>query len=166
MLALVGVVDIYDSLRIEIPFVRVRKRAFPDILRLLDLKRGSVLCDLGCGDARFLLSAIKETEGVSGIGYEKRIITYCLAKLKTRDYPIDIHFDDIMKANLSDVTHIFCYLSNEMMQKLEKKIQSECRAGVKIVSCDFECPTLISKKIIELNAGTDKLAKKLFLYEI
>lgn len=53
-------------------------------LRLLNLKKGETLLELGCGDGRVLLAAAKQ--GVYGIGYELNPILFVVAKIVTWRY--------------------------------------------------------------------------------
>ena len=55
---------IQTILYVKVPFVPVPKEVLPNILKALELKDGSVMYDLGCGDARVLV----EAAGVSAIG--------------------------------------------------------------------------------------------------
>jgi len=53
---------IQTMLYTKVPFVPVPKEVLPDILKALDLKNGSIMYDLGCGDARVLTEAAKASK--------------------------------------------------------------------------------------------------------
>lgn len=60
------------------PFVPTPQKTVNEILKKLNLKKGMVFYDLGCGDGRVVRSAVKHY-GVIGIGVDLNpfLITYC-----------------------------------------------------------------------------------------
>lgn len=156
-------IRIRDSIFIKVPFVPVRKRAILAIIKCLNLSNGSILYDIGCGDGRVLLSATALFPNIRTIGIEKGIYPYIISFFKTMGKPIKILYADYKNILIKDATHIFCYLSNEDMNKIGRKVKNECKDGTVIVSCDFEIPNLTPFKIVTLD-NNDKLAKTLFVY--
>lgn len=150
----------------DAPFVPTHKEPLGDIVSALNLSEGDVLYDLGCGDGRILIAAVTMVSGVRGVGYEKGIIPYAIAKLRTRRLPIDIRYGDIFSADLSRATRVYCYLFDHVLARLEPKVIKECVRGTRIVSCDFQFPSLECSESIGLNAVHRRLSKKLFVYEI
>lgn len=155
-----------DSIFVEIPFISTRKRAVELVANALSLSDKSVLYDLGCGNAEILKTAIQKTPSAQGVGVERGYIPYILSKIKTRNLPITIHRQDIFDTNLSNASHIYCYLSDPMMQKLSHKFLNECHIGTRIVSCDFRVPNIPLIQIISLEAKKDALTRALYIYEI
>lgn len=151
---------------VDAPFVTIPDGIVEDIIRSLKLGPKSVLYDLGCGDARVLLTAIQTYPDIHAIGIEKAWWPYGLAKWKTRRYKnIIIRRDDIFTADISDATHIFLYLYPRVLTKLFPKIWTECKHGTIMASCDFECHGQRPKEIIELHSTDSKRGKKLYIYE-
>lgn len=155
-----------DTFLVRIPFVPVRKRGLEKIIQTLNMKDGDVLFDLGCGDGRVLLEATKGAPQISGVGVEKGIAPFCISYVKSVQSPIKIKYGEILEVDVSKATHIFCYLSTEMMQKLSHKFLAECKSGTKILSCDFQIPEWKPIETVFLTAGADKLSRTLYLYQI
>ncbi|MFA5942113.1 MAG: hypothetical protein WC798_00355 [Candidatus Paceibacterota bacterium] len=155
-----------DSLFVEIPFISTRRRAVESVVNALSLSDKSVLYDLGCGNAEVLKTAIQKTPRARGVGIEQGYIPFILSKVKTRKMPIIIHHQDIFDTDLSNASHIYCYLSDSMMQKLSHKFLHECKKGARIVSCDFQVPNIPLIQTISLEAKNDTLARSLYIYQI
>lgn len=149
---------------VDAPFVPVRQRVLVNIIKALKLKPGSVIYDLGCGDARVLVEAIKSTDSIKAIGIEKHLMVYLWTKWKTRHTKIKLHFGDIYNLPISDATHIYLYLYPEILDNLLPKIKKECKPGTHIVSCDFTFKDLTPDEIIDLPIMEDRLCKKLNVY--
>ncbi len=45
-----------------------------------------------------------------------------------------------MNVDVSDATHIYCYLSSRALKKLSLKFNKECKPGTRIVTCGFLLP--------------------------
>lgn len=157
---------IYDFINAAVPFVPIKKRALPLIIKALQLSPGCTVYDLGCGDGRVLLSCVRSMKNITAVGLELRIIPFLISLFQTKGLNIKIKRQDIFKARLTEATHIFCYLSNPAMEKLAEKFRDECRVGVRIVSCDFPLPNWKPKEIIPIAVENDKFAKTLFVYEM
>lgn len=155
-----------DSIFVEIPFISTRIRAIEAVINALSISEKSILYDLGCGNAEILKTAIKKTHGAKGVGVEQGYIPYILSLINTRNLPITIHHQDICDTNLSNASHIYCYLSDPMMQKLSHKFLNECHIGTRIVSCDFRVPNIPLIQIISLESKKDTLTRALYVYEI
>ncbi|MDO8572569.1 MAG: hypothetical protein Q7S11_02230 [bacterium] len=158
--------SVRDKIIIDVPFVPVRKRAVIQIVNALHLSQGSILYDLGCGDGRVLIEAVRRTSEISGVGIENGIIPFLVATMRTRKLSIGIHYENIFDANITQATHLFCYLSPQVLKKLAPKILRECRAGTQIVSCDYKFPNWIPIDTISIATKDDQLARMLYVYVI
>ncbi len=154
-----------NSFFTDAPYVPVKNRVIKKIIESLKLKNNSVLYDLGCGDGRVLLEAIKNND-IRAIGVEKNFIVYILTKFFTRKTNIEIICSDIENISLRDATHIYLYLFPKIMDKLIAKISYECRPGTRIVSCSFKFSGLNPDEIIDLPKHKDKMCKTLYVYII
>jgi hypothetical protein len=148
------------------PYVPVRKAVLPDIVDALELKPGSMLYDLGCGDARVLKSAIEAEPLARGVGIEINWLVVQMAKRKTKNLPIQIKRSDMYAEDLSSATHLFCYLFPSMLKKLEPQLQAQCRPGTRIVTCDFTFPNLVPEQTITLQAKKRQTCEKLYVYAL
>ena len=172
ILLLVGFVifilmEIIASFTVDAPFVPIPRGIEDEIVDSLELSDGSVLYDLGCGDARVLIRAVEKHPTIKAVGVEKAFVPYLLAKFRTRKYKnIEIKREDIFKTDLSDATHIFFYLFPGVPDKLIPIIKKQTQSKVVIMSCDFDARDTAPTKIVELKNSESKRGKKLFIYKI
>jgi SAM-dependent methyltransferase len=122
------------------PYVPTMKEQQVQALKLLDLKPGQTVLELGSGDGRFLLAAAKQ--GIKGIGYELNPIMYLISLVVTFKYRrlIKVYLTSFWLAKLPITDGIYIFLLAKFMAKLNKKIiQSGCN-NVKVVSYAAKIP--------------------------
>ena len=122
------------------------------MLKLAKVNKNDIVYDLGSGDGRVLIIAVKEFGVKKAVGIEKSLILYWISKLlvklnKVEDRVKIIH-NDFFKENISEATVITLYLNWRPMRKLEEKILKECK-NVRIVSAAHQFPNLKPKKKIK-----------------
>ena len=148
---------------VGVPFASTPQQNIERALNLLELKPGSKLYDLGCGDGRTLIAA--EQRGAKAIGYEispwaflKAQINLWRAKSSAR-----VLFKNFYHANISDADAVFCFLLNRVMDRVEEKLSRELRPGTKVISYGFKMPHWQLTQIIPTNPGNPK-SSKIYLY--
>ncbi len=131
------------------------------ILNFADLKPGEVLCDLGCGDGRVLITAANEYF-VKGVGVEidpiKVGLARLLAKWKKVDDQVSIIRGNIFDFDPKDADVVYLYLTHQAMDKLFPEILKKLKPTVRIVSYRFCIRGMIPEKV-----NSDKT---LFLYQL
>lgn len=136
------------------PYYPTSKDLIVEKLKLLDLKDGDVVLDLGCGDARALILACKVAD-VKCIGYE--VLPEALkdaeknineADLSDR---IEIRNEDFTHADLSEANAVILYLTRASLGELSLKLENELNEGVKIVTHEFDLPAWEIKKHVVYN---------------
>jgi hypothetical protein len=123
------------------PYLPTRQKQAVQALKLLGLKKGELLVDLGCGDGAVLVQAARE--GIRCIGYEINPYIYVIARLRTWRYRhlVTIKMSNFWKQSLpSDTTGVFVFLLDKYMTRLDKKLSGELKTGAKLVSYTFEIP--------------------------
>ncbi len=155
----------WAALTTDAPFVPVPFVAEDEIIKNLKLESGNVLYDLGCGDARILLKAVKEYPEIKAVGVEMALFPYFLAKLNTRKYKnIEIRRENIFTTDISDATHFFLYLFPGVPDKLLSRIKEKCQNNTRIVSCEFNSLIYKPAEVISIPDTGQKRGKKLFIY--
>jgi hypothetical protein len=131
------------------PFLPTLKSRAPDALKLLGLKPGQTLVELGSGDGRLLRLAAEQ--GIYAIGYELNPLlvmwTY-LVHWRYRKY-ITIRLGNFWHHKFPEADGIYTFLLDPYMPKLDKKITQEITKKVKLVSFAFEIPG--KKPVKEIN---------------
>ena len=140
------------------PFVPSPPTVVETMLKLAELKAGEKLYDLGCGDGRFLITAVQKY-GVKAVGVE---INENLAKetmqkiheLKLEDTVRIIH-GDAMNVDVSDADAIVLYLTTSGNEKLKSKFEKELKPGTRVISHDFEFPGWKPFRTEKISEGKD-----------
>lgn len=125
------------------------------VLKLLDLKPGQTLLELGSGDGRILLAAAQQ--GINSIGYELNPLLVLYSYIHTRRYrkKVRIIWGNYWHYSWPAADGIYVFLLDKYMQRLDKKIIRECNQPTKLVSFAFRIPGRVPIK----------KTKGLFLYE-
>lgn len=161
----------WGNIRAKVPFVSVPNQTLKDIEKALDLKEGSVVCDLGCGDGRVLFYLYKNNKNSKYIGVDNSSFPIILARVRNFFHKrknksnIQIIKGDFFNTDLSKVTHVFTYLYPNMMDDLLPKLESELRPGTRLVSMSFHFTTKREKELIDLKRGKYQIAKNIYVYE-
>lgn len=124
------------------PYVPSQPDVVRRMLELAQVSKDDVVFDLGCGDGRILISAVKDFGAKKAVGYEMRRDLYQrnLEKIKNEDLEdrIKVINDDLFNADISEATIIALYLTTSGNNRLKPKISQEARAGTRVVSHDFD----------------------------
>jgi len=111
------------------------------MLALAELRPGEILFDLGSGDGRTVIMAVKEF-GARAVGVELRedLVKKALSTIYEQGLQdrITIVNGDIFKVDLTSADVIFLYLTTSANEKIRPKLDTELKKGVRIVSHDYE----------------------------
>lgn len=148
MIALISLVllfvIIFYALIFGAPYAPLAQNRIDTMVRLLTLRKGQKLVDLGSGDGRIVIEFAKR--GIESHGYEINPVLVALSLFKIRKAGLQkkafIHFKDFWSVNLSEFDAITLYGITHIMGRLEKKIKKECKPDVKIVTNYFRFPDL------------------------
>ncbi|MEK7506482.1 MAG: hypothetical protein AAB566_00275 [Patescibacteria group bacterium] len=150
------------------PYVPARRQAIKAALSFGGVQKSDIFYDLGCGDGRALICAVKEFGARKAVGYEKSLWPYLKAnflirRLKLRERA-KILYKNFMAADLGEATFVYIYLFPKIVSRLAYKFEREGRPGLKILSLDFPIDIQKHPGISLLKTG--KIAKMTaYLYE-
>jgi SAM-dependent methyltransferase len=165
------VVWMITGYRAKVPFIPVPDSILKDIHKILAVKEGSVVYDLGCGDGRVLFYIAPFIPKAKYIGIENSPFPLLLARArawwhsKRTGTKIEIINQDFFLRDLSDATHIFTYLYPNVMDDLLPKLDKELKPGTRLVSASFKFTTKQPKASFDMGRGKYQLARKLYVYE-
>jgi SAM-dependent methyltransferase len=113
----------------------------PDVvevmLRLANLKAGEVVYDLGCGDGRIVITAVREyaARGVC-VDIDPQRITESQENASAAGVTDQIRFlnQDLLVTDVSDAAVVMLFLSPALNLKARPKLLRELKPGARIVS--------------------------------
>lgn len=151
-----------------VPYVPTPPPVVRRMLELAEVGPKDIVYDLGCGDGRILLTAVKEFRAKRAVGVEKREDLVKEAKktisregLSER---IEIIPGDMFEVSIEDATVVTLFLLPSVNDLLKPKLSRELKPGTRIVSHEFKISGW--KPIVEEEVREGYVRHKLYLYVI
>jgi SAM-dependent methyltransferase len=125
----------------EVPYVSTPDDVVMEMLKMADVDKDDVLYDLGCGDGRIVITAVKEMR-CRGVGIDLDSIRI----KESRENAIEAGVSDrakfilsnLFEADISQATVVTLYLLSKVNLRLRPKLFRELNPGTRIVSHDFD----------------------------
>jgi ribosomal protein L11 methylase PrmA len=137
-----------------------------EILRLAKVGKNDVVCDLGCGDGRFVITAAKK-HGCRGVGYEIDPQYVKLARESAKKQGVEslvtIHDQDIFTADLKPMTVVTLFLLPNLNTRLIPQLE-QLPNGARIVSHEFDIPGLVPDRELTFVSKQDDSEHLLYIY--
>ncbi len=152
----------------RVPYIPTRRKVIRDVLKEMNFKDGDVLYDLGCGDGRFLFTALKCHSNITCVGVEKAPFPFLLAKFRqiwSGNKNISIIYGDLFKTDTSSATHVFVYLFPKFMDRLLPKFEKELKPGTRVFSCAFEFSNKKPSQILDFKSKSYQLNQRIYFYD-
>ena len=126
----------------DVPFLVTPPEIVDRMLRLAQVGPADVVYDLGSGDGRVVIAAVRDFKAKAAIGIE--IDPDLVAK--SREYArragiadrVTFLQQDLFRAELQPASVVTLYLTREVNLRLAPKLRSELRPGTRVVSFDFD----------------------------
>jgi SAM-dependent methyltransferase len=150
---------------LDAPYIVTEYRFVDEMLKLLELRSGDVLYDLGCGDGRIVIEAAKRAH-IRGVGIDidpRRIVeskTNATAA-KVSDRVVFLQ-QDLFESDIREATAIAIYLFPEMNRKLIPTFFRDLKPGTRIVSHNFGIGEWKADREVSLGLSGDGFHKILF----
>ena len=108
------------------------------MLRLADVKARDVVYDLGCGDGRIVIAAVRQAPGARGVcvDIDPRRIAESRENARQAGVADRIEFrtQDLLLTDLGRATVVMLFLSGDLNLKLRPKLWRELKPGARVVS--------------------------------
>jgi SAM-dependent methyltransferase len=155
--------------RLKIPlddyigFVPTPMKVVRRMLQLAEIEKGDTVYDLGCGDGRVLITAVKDY-GARGVGIDIDGDRLEEARRRAKAHLKRIVFrqQNVFKTDLRAADVVTLYLLPSLNAKLLPRL-AKLRRGVRIVSHDFELPDVIPFQVSRLPGVTGR-THRIFAY--
>jgi SAM-dependent methyltransferase len=125
---------------LRVPDVRYEPTAHDVVqimLRLANVKPGEVVYDLGCGDGRVVIAAVRQAQarGVC-VDIDPRRIAESRRNAREAGIGDRIHFrnEDLYETEIGDADVVMLFLYPDVNLKLRPKLLRELRPGTRVVS--------------------------------
>jgi len=150
-----------------VPFVPTRRENLDTIFQVLELREGDVFYDLGCGDGRVVIEAVKRYPIKRAVCVETRrdLIEEAKANAEKAGVKDKIDFvqGDFFKVPIGDATAVYMYLLTSINEALKPKLEKELKPGTRVVTLDFPISGWKPVKVVETSGVWQR---KIYLYII
>ncbi|WP_343518705.1 class I SAM-dependent methyltransferase [Sphingomonas sp.] len=131
---------VQESRTPDVIFVPTPPEVVEAMLDMAQIKDGDVLYDLGSGDGRIPIAAVKRAKvKATGIDIDPQRIAEANANAKAQGVADRVTFKqaDLFTSDFSDASVITLYLLDTLNEKLRPKLLAELKPGTRIVSHAF-----------------------------
>jgi ubiquinone/menaquinone biosynthesis C-methylase UbiE len=148
---------------IIVPFVPTNEKVVAAMLKLAAVKEGDTVYDLGCGDGRIVIAAVKDFGAKKGLGidFNPERLKDCEKRMKDQKLTdeqmkkLTFKQGDVLKLtpeDFKDVDVVTLYLLPEVNLRLMPVLQKGLKPGARIVSHDFDMGDWKADKVEEVMA--------------
>lgn len=141
----------------DVIYVPTPQEVVEDMLRLVDVRKGDVLYDLGCGDGRIPITAAK-LYGIRAVGIDIDPQRIAEAKENAKKagvtHLVDFRLADLFQSDFREASVITLYLLPDLNVKLRPRLLAEMKPGTRIVSHQFDMGDWKPEKRLDSNGRT------------
>jgi len=165
------------KVEIEVPYVPTEEKVVQAMLKLADVKKGDTVYDLGCGDGRIVIAAVKDFHAKRGLGVdfnpdrlkdcEKRMADEKLTDEQKKC--LTFKQGDVLKMtpeDFKDVDVVTLYLLPDVNLRLKPILQKGLKPGARVVSHDFNMGEDWPAEKTEMVKGDRSYEHKIMLWTI
>ncbi len=143
--------------RVDVPYWATPQPIVDAMLELAEVKASDLVYDLGCGDARILVTAAQRY-GARGFGVDLDPRRVAEARSNARsngvDHLVRIERADVFDLDLSPADVVFLYLLTRINDRLVPQLEA-LRPGARVVSHEFDIPRARATKILRVRGPPD-----------
>jgi len=150
---------------LDVAYVPTPREIVRRMLRLARVRRGETVFDLGAGDGRILIEAVRGF-GAKAIGVEvdpERLVRI-KERLTATGTEATVIQGDLMEVDTSSADVVAIYLSSSVNAKLASKLRNELKAGARVVSLDYVLPGWVPDQ--ELTVTSGRVTRKIYSYKV
>lgn len=150
---------------LDVAYVPTPKDIVRKMLTLAGVRRGEVVFDLGAGDGRILIEAVRSF-GARAVGVEldPKRFARIQERLKATATDAELIEGDLMNVDLSSADVVAIYLSPSLNSRLAPKLEKELNSGARVVSLDYWLPGWPVDK--EISVTTGGIRRRIYLYKV
>lgn len=147
-----------SSPSLDVPYVPTPQPVVDRMLDLAQVKKGEMVYDLGCGDGRIVITAVKE-RGARGVCVDLNPQRIAEAKVNAEKEnvtdKVQFKVADLFKTDLSKADVVTLYLLPSVNAKLRPQLWEQLKPGTRVVSHAFDMgPEWPPEKTEQVNGNT------------
>lgn len=131
-----------ESPRADVPYVPTANEVVEKMLEMGKVSNNDIVYDLGSGDGRIPITAVKKynAQKATGVEINPELVQKSQNNAKEAGVSDKVNFlqQDLFKTDLSDATVVTLYLLPEVNLRLRPKLLQELKPGTRIVSHAFD----------------------------
>lgn len=126
----------------EVPYVPTPEEVVDAMLKLADVKKDDIVYDLGSGDGRLVITAVKKFGARRGVGVDidperVRESNENAQKAGVTDR-VKFLEQDLFETDIKEATVVTLYLLPDVNLRLRPKLLSDLKPGTRVVSHSFD----------------------------
>lgn len=122
----------------DVPYVATPPEVVERMLQLAQVRAGDVVYDLGCGDGRIVVAAVRAARDVRGVCVEidPQRLRWSRDSAEAAGVTERIRFvqGDFFEVPIEDASVVMLYLSRPVNLRLRPRLLKELRPGTRVVS--------------------------------
>jgi cyclopropane fatty-acyl-phospholipid synthase-like methyltransferase len=142
----------------DVIFVPTPQNVVNAMLKLANVQKGDIVYDLGCGDGRLVVTAVKDfgARRAVGIDINPERIKESQETAKTAGVTDRVTFrnEDLFEADIKEATVVTLYLLQSLNEKLRPKLWKDLKPGTRIVSHTFSMGDWKPEKEVDVEGRT------------
>jgi ribosomal protein L11 methylase PrmA len=139
----------------DVIFVPTPPEVVAAMLKVAKVGKGDIVYDLGSGDGRIPIAAVKDfgAARATGIDIDPQRIKEATANLQKSGVGDRVRFlnQDLFTTNLSEATVVTLYLLPSLNLKLLPKLKAELKPGTRIVSHAFDMGDWVPEQTLDVD---------------
>ncbi len=131
------------GIELDAPYVPTPQPIVDAMLKMANVGDSDIVYDLGSGDGRLVVSAVRDFNAKKGVGVEIDPVRIKEANANAKSGGVadrvSFHQEDLFGFDFSEATVLTLYLLPDMIAKLRPKMAA-MKPGTRIVAHDFSIP--------------------------
>jgi SAM-dependent methyltransferase len=142
----------------DVHFVPTEAAMVRAMLRVAQVGNKDVVYDLGCGDGRIVIAAVKQYQAARGVCVDIDPVRIAESKRNADTAGVSkrirFHEGDLFEMDLRDATVVTLYLLPALNERLRPKLFRELRPGTRIVSNSFDMGDWKADSVLKANPAS------------
>ncbi len=151
-----------------VPYVPTPIYVVRKMLELAGVGPDDIVYDLGCGDGRIVITAVKEFNARKAVCIELRDELVRKVRERVREEQledrIEVRHEDMFHSYIGDATVVTLFLLTSVNDQLAPKLELELKPGTRIVSHEFRITSW--KPLVAATINDGRLTHNIYLYVV